>query len=240
MNNQNKQKENPLLNISLNIIIPALILMKGGKWLNLSPTFALTLALIFPITYGVYDFIKYKKYNFFSILGFVSILLTGGIGLLKLPKEWIAIKEASIPLAIGIVIFASQKTRYPLIRKLLFNDALVNVEKIETSLKENNQEKALDKLLKKCTWMVTASFILSAILNFILARVFIQNETGTQAFTEELGKMTAWSYPVIALPCTIVMMLALWSLFKGIKGLTGLEIEDIFKNPAFEKQKQKD
>jgi hypothetical protein len=36
------------------------------------------------------------------MLGFVSVLLTGGIGLLQLDPKWIAVKEAAVPAVIGL------------------------------------------------------------------------------------------------------------------------------------------
>jgi len=57
--------------------------------------------------------------------------------------------------------------------------------------------------------------------------VILVSAPGTEAFNAELGKMNALSIPVIAIPATIVMMFALFYLFKQIKKLTQLELEDI-------------
>ena len=54
-------------------------------------------------------------------------------------------------------------------------------------------------------------------------------EPGTVAFNEQLGKMTALSFPVIALPAMTVMMGNIFYLFRGIKSLTGLDLESIVK-----------
>lgn len=234
--NKAQKQENPLINLVINILIPALLMIKGNKWFNLSAELSLMIALAFPFFYGLYDLIIKRKFNFLSIIGFISILLTGGIGLLKLPKEWVAFKEGAVPLVIGIAIIISLKTRYPLIRTFLYNEKIINVEKVNQHLQTNGNLKAFDQLLVRCTWLIASSFLLSTLLNFGLAKVLIQSDTGTQAFTEELGKMTAWSYFVIGLPCTILMMLALWQLFKGIRTLTGLKVEEVFQGLALEKK----
>lgn len=226
------KKENPLINLGINIIIPALIMIKGVKWFGLSGESALILALIFPLIYGVYDFFIEKKWNFFSILGFISILLTGGIGLLKISKDWVAWKEAAVPFVIGMVVFFSLKTRYPLVKTLLYNEKVINVERVDEALRHHHKKSEFEGLLRECTWLITLSFMMSAVLNFVLAKMIIVSETGTEAFTEELGKLTALSYPIIAIPCTIVMIFALFRLFGGIKKLTGLELEDVFQQPA--------
>ncbi len=51
---------------------------------------ALVVALLFPIIYGGMDLVRNKKFNFISALGFISVLLTGGIGLLELDTRWLA------------------------------------------------------------------------------------------------------------------------------------------------------
>ena len=226
-----KKPKDLLANLGLNIIIPSLLMIKGNGWFGFSPALALGIALTFPIGYGLFDFISRKKYNIISIVGFLSILMTGGIGLLELPKEWVAIKEAVFPLLLGILIIGSLKSRYPLIKILFYNDDIIDTEKVNQALITNNSVRTFDKLLVKSTYIISLSFLLSAILNFGLAKCFIQSETGTQAFNEELGKLTAWSYPVIAIPCMILMGFALWRLISGIKKLTGLDLEAIFRIP---------
>ncbi|RLA05529.1 MAG: MFS transporter, partial [Gammaproteobacteria bacterium] len=118
---KNSAKSNPLIDLLISIIIPSVILMKlsGDQWLG--TTYALLVALAFPFSYGVYELIIHKKFNFISLLGIVSVLLTGGIGIMELEPKWLAIKEAAIPLIIGLVVLGSMKTRYPLVKTLLFN-----------------------------------------------------------------------------------------------------------------------
>ena len=56
----------------------------GRHWLG--PKWGLIVALVFPLGYGVYDFVRRRKTNFISVLGFVSVLLSGGLGLMKLGR----------------------------------------------------------------------------------------------------------------------------------------------------------
>ncbi len=226
-------RENMWLNLGLNILVPSLILMKGSGWLSkisdlhLPPAFFLSLALLFPISYGLLDFHKRRKYNFFSVLGFISILITGSVGLLKLDKDWIAVKEAAVPALFGLAVMATLKTRKPLVRLFLYNDQFFDVPKVEAELDRRKTGEKFNQLLIFCTLLLAFSFLLSAGLNYGLASFLIQSESGTEAFNREIGKMTFWSYPVIVLPSMTVMFLALFKLLKGIKQLTGLELEDI-------------
>ena len=84
---QSKPANNTLLEIIYNIALPSIILMKLSGDDYLGSMYALVLALLFPLGYGLYDFIKNKSMNFISLLGFLSTLLTGGIGLFE--EVWI-------------------------------------------------------------------------------------------------------------------------------------------------------
>jgi hypothetical protein len=221
--------ENPFYNLLLNIVIPSVILMKFSGEDRLGPVNGLLLALAFPLIYGIYDLFDRKKLNFFSILGLVSILLTGGFGLLKLNAEWIAVKEATVPAAIGLAVLLSLKTRFPLVRKMLFNETIMNVDLVNERLDSKGNHHLFEKLLVQASYLLALSFLLSACLNYGLAKYILVSEPGTPAFNEELGRMTALSYPVIVLPSMVVMILALWMLLHGIKRLTGLPLDAIFR-----------
>lgn len=228
-------KENTLLNLGFNILLPILILNKGKGWLGpyLEPHFqnvavpVLILAMLCPIIYFVYDYFKRSKYNIFSILGLVSVLLTGGIGILEIPTQWFAVKEAAIPLLLGLAVLISLKTPYPLIRTLLYNPEIIDVEKVRLQLEARDCQTQFERLLASCTLLLSGSFFISAALNFALARWIVISPSGTDAFNSEVSKMMAWSWPVIAIPSMLIMMFALWRLLRGIKKMTGLELEEV-------------
>ncbi len=223
-----KKKESPLLSLLLNIVIPSYILMKIST--QLGNVNALLLALAFPIGYGVFDFIRSKELNIFSILGLTSVLLTGVIGLLELHPRWIAIKEAAIPLLIGIVVIATTGSKYAVVKKIIYNDQLLNMELINIKLEEYQSQAFLEKKLQIASYLVGGSFFFSAFLNYVLAKIILVSQPGTEAFNEELGKMTALSFPVIALPSTLILILVLWYLLKNIGVATQLNWREILKN----------
>mgnify|MGYP006902062605 CR=1 FL=1 len=211
--------------------MPVLVLTKLSSDEYLGTTWGLVVALMFPLGYGIFDFFaKNKKINLFSVLGLVSVLITGTIGLLKLDPGWVAVKEAAIPLIIGIVVVVSIYTPFPLVKKLLYNDQIIDIEKVETELKERGNQQAFNKRLNKASWMIAGAFMLSAILNYVLAKIIVKSPAGTQAFNEELGTMTWWSFPVITLPSTVVLAFSLLFLVNGLKKLTDLEMKDILHN----------
>ena len=224
---QSPQKESLLANLLLNIVIPTLILTKlsGDNWLGTK--WAIVVALAFPLGYGLRDLQRSGKINFFSALGIISILLTGSMSLLELDAKYIAIKEAAIPGLLGIATIASLYTRWPLVRTLIYNDRILDTRKIARTLSSNGNASAFERTLQQASWMIAGSFFLSSTLNYILAEVLLKSPPGTEAFNEELGKMTALSFPVIALPATIILMLVLVFLFRRIGKLTGLKLEEI-------------
>ncbi len=230
MNNSDmrpQHKPQPFIDLLISIVIPSFILMKLSADEQLGAAGALLLALAFPIGWGLMELIKYRKFNFIALLGLISVLLTGGIGLLKLDTEWLAVKEAAIPGLIAIVVLISTRTRYPMIRTLLYNPRILNVEKIHHTLENKGHTTLFDTRLLNANYLLSGTFIFSSVVNYGLAKWIVTSPAGTAAFNEELGRMTLLSYPVIALPSTLMMMAIFYYLWKTIHGLTGLELEQI-------------
>ena len=227
---QNKNKSNSnriFVDLIVCMLIPTLILKKLSGSDMLGPNYALIAALSLPLVVGIWGFISERKIGFVPALGFISILLTGSIGILKLPKEYIAYKEALIPGVIAIATVISTYTKYPLIRTFLYNDTFMDTNKVSTILAEKQNTDAFDQMMVKATWMLASSFVLSAALNFFLAKWIVVSESGTDAFNSELGTMNLYSYPVIVLPCMVITGFAMFYVFRNIKKLTGLGMEDL-------------
>lgn len=222
-----ENKENPFLNLIFNIILPSVILTKLSGDEYLGTVYGLILALSFPLIFGIYGLIKNKKVNFFSILGLVSILLTGSFTLLSLDAKWIAMKEAAIPFFIGIFVLISLKTPFPIVRKLLLNEQIFNLELINNKLANNCHTDKFDKRITISTYMLAGSFFISSILNRVLANIMLKSQPGTTAFNEELGLMTAYSFPVIAVPSMIIVILIFNYIIRSLKSLTGLKSNEI-------------
>ena len=224
-----EKRESLLLNLAFNIAIPTLVLTKlsGDDYLGIK--LAIIVALSFPIIYGARDFFARGKVNFFSALGVVSVTLTGGISLMELDAIYIAVKEASIPALFGMATLISLKTSQPLIHTFLLNDSIIDTDKINSALQANNRQTDFDRLLINASWILAGSFLLSAVLNYFHAVYLLTADPGTLAFNEQLGKMTALSFPVIAVPAMLVMIGDMFYLFKGITRITGLPLEQIIK-----------
>jgi hypothetical protein len=231
-------KPRPWVDLLVSIIIPSVILMKFSGDEHLGSVNALLIGLAFPLGWGLFELIRYHKKNFIAVLGLVSVGLTGGIGLLELDAQWLAVKEASIPAIIGLAVLISTKTKYPLVRTLLYNPNILDVHKIQEVLERNNQTKEFDKRLLNATYLFSGTFLFSSIMNYVLARWIVTSPSGTQAFNEELGRMTLLSYPMIAIPSTVMMMFIFYYLWRTIRRLTGFTLEEVMAAHLHEKHDQ--
>lgn len=226
MSDEKPQKQSGLLgNLAFNILLPVLILTNLSSDEYLGPAWSIVAALIFPIGFGIWDLKQTSKINPFSVLGIVSVFLTGGISLLELPAEYIAIKEAAIPAIIGIAVLITQRTSKPLLKVFVLSEQIINWENLNQSLKKSGASGEFEKKMAISSYIVAGSFFLSSALNYILAKVILVSPPGTTEYTEELGRMTALSYPVIVIPSMLMLIAALWYIFSQIKKLTGEDLE---------------
>jgi hypothetical protein len=229
MDSTPRKPENLWLNLAFNVAAPALILSKLSGAHALGPTWGLVVALSFPLGYGIWDFAVRRKANFISVLGFASVLLSGGLGLLKVDGFWFAVKDATVPALIGAAVLLSMRTREPLIKMLFYNEAIMDVPRIEAALQERGTEPAFSALMRRATVLVAVAFFVSGALNFMLARHLLRSPGGTPEFNAQLAKMHWLSWPVIMVPSMAMMMLALWQLVKGVEALTGLTTDEVFR-----------
>lgn len=227
MSTKPSQKQHPFLDLVVSVIIPSLILMKLSGPDQLGSAGALVVALAFPFFWGTLEFIKNKRWNFIAALGLMSVLLTGGIGLLRIDPQWLAVKEAAIPGIIGIAVLISAHIKHPFVRTLLMNPAVLDVEKMHHALSERGALQQFEERLNRATYYLSGTFFFSSGMNFILAKIIVKSPAGSEAFNEELGRLTLLSYPVIALPSMILMALLLIYLWRSIRSLTGLTLEDV-------------
>ena len=222
-----EHKSRPLLDLLLGIVIPSAILMNFSEPEKLGATWSLILALAFPLSRGLYELVRFRVRNYIALLGFVSVLLTGGIGLLQMDTQWLAIKEAAVPALLGFAVAISAWIGRPLVRVLLYNPQLLNTDKIDRSLDAGGQAETFEARLLNATYLLSATFFFSAVMNYLLASWIVVSPAGSAAFNEELGRLTLISYPVIALPSMAMMLLILFFIWRAIRDLTGLGFDEI-------------
>ena len=225
------KQENALLNLLLNVLLPVTILSYCSKekgWYAVGPKWALVIAVALPVAYQGYDWARRRKINTMSIIGMVSVLITGGLGLLELGPQAFAWKEAAIPLVLAGVFIGTHRAGKPLARTLLLNPEMMDVGRVERAVAEQGQGAAFGKLLWQTTWTLAGSFVLSAALNYGLALYFLSGKVpGSEEFTAGIGKVTGWGFLVIGVPMMGFLVLAFLRLIKGLERLTGLKQDEI-------------
>jgi hypothetical protein len=227
--------ENLLLNLLCNVAVPTAIQTWGSGDRGLGPKWGLVVALLFPLGYGLYDFAARRRFNFISALGFTSVLITGGFGLMKLDGFWFAVKDGAIPALIGLAVLASLGTKAPLVEELLYNPQVIDAARVDAALAARNTRAEFIQLMKGSSHLLSLSFFLSAGLNFGLARLIITGQPGTELFVQQLAKMHWASLGGAVLPSMAMMIYALWRLLKGLEQLTGLTLDEILRQPPEKK-----
>lgn len=236
-----RRKDNPIVNILINIIIPVVILRNGNDWLDYvkinalntyGDSFTFLIAILFPFIYFVHDLGQKKDINFISIIGFINVLLTGGIGIfggkLGLSKNWFIIKEGSLPLMIGFILCAISRYKRATFNSVLLNDIIFDIGKIKNSLSENKKS-ALDNLSFSAGIYLIIGFFTSSIIQFILATQIVTSNPGEPNFNKEVSTMTWISYIAVFLPTVLIVGRGLLKLINGIENLTGLAKEDFLR-----------
>ena len=221
--------ENPIISIAVNILVPVYIFDQMSQADKLGPFYAMLLGLAFPLAYGGWDFFKNHRRNWLSALGILRLVMVGSLAVAEADGFWFAVGEAGFPGLIALCIIASMRGKNSIVKSLLYNDNLLSIERIENHLLLHNKQREFQRVMLQVTWLMVTSFVLSAVLNFVLARLILESPAGTEAFNKEYARMTLLSWPVIVIPSMIFMGLALWRMFNGLRKLTGLTFDEIFK-----------
>lgn len=237
-NQQKAQNTDAILNLVINIILPSILLDKLSKNFGENgPLIALLVGISLPISYAIWEWVKFKRRSFVSLLGFLNVLFTGGFALLHLEGKWFAWKEAIFPSLIGVFVYFSVYMKKPFIEHVFYNPNLFDLEKLESALKANQTEKEFRLHLLKATKFLSFSFFLSAILNYALATYIFQpistNLSQLEQATllnEQISRMNWMSFVVIMLPSMICLMLILRYLLQGINKYAGLKFQEVMKN----------
>ncbi|MES2997072.1 MAG: VC0807 family protein [Verrucomicrobiota bacterium] len=245
-----KPKEHPLANILINVVIPVLILGYLSKdsalqtdpkpW-HIGPVKAMIAALVLPLGYGLWSLVKTRTCNVFSVLGFLSVLLTGGLTVYLWNKDGtvkehagllFGLKEGSIPLALGVAVLISTRTRTPLLKTFLYNDHIFDIAGIERQIAAKDNQAPYRLLLARATRWFALSFFISAALNITLALWFFRAfdhsaPSALETYNAIIGKLTFWGFVVIGGPILVFLFFTLRYLLRGLRLLTGFNDEQL-------------
>lgn len=232
MPNPAQEQPHPLVDVLLTVILPSVVLESLSKPERLGPAWALVVALLMPIGFGIYCFVKKRGLNFFSILGFIAVVVTGGLGLLNLSSSWFAAKEAAFPVFLGLAFPLSFYWKKPLVNELLLNPQVINHPMLNAALDTETKRSLFRGLLGRASWALAGTMFLSAIANAWMILIFLDGKTpGTEEYIQAIGRQNWVGFLVIGIPMMAALMLLLFWMLRRIERLTGLERADLM-NPG--------
>lgn len=222
------KQAHPLLDLLLTVILPSVVLESLSKPERLGPLWALVVALLLPIAFGVYCFTHNRGLSFFSIFGLVAVIVTGGLGLMNLSVGWFAAKEAAFPVFLGLAFPLSHRWDKPLVAELLLNPQMINYRALHLALNTREKEAAFQRLLRKAGWTMAAASFLTAAANSVLAIYLIgEKAPGTEEYVKALGALNWIGFIIIGIPLLAATVGLLFWLLRAIQRLTGLDRQDL-------------
>jgi hypothetical protein len=212
----------------LTVLVPSLVLDYLSTADRLGPFGALVVSMFFPIGFGLWCWWNKAGWNLFSILGFVTVLLSGGLGLLKLDAFWFAVKESAMPVMLGAAFPMSHIWGRPLINALILQPHLINQAALSDALGPPQKKLAFEAALHRASWMLGGGMILSACGNFFLALWLLGGkEPGSEAFVKGIGTLNWAGLVVLGVPLMLIMLAVFIWLLRRIQTITGLEKVDL-------------
>ena len=252
MENIKNKRENLFLSILCNIMFPVILLKRGRGWIkdyllsnfeNISSPYQIFIsenidstvffiAILFPLLFFIFDLFTRKHINVISILGFVNILLNGGIGVfgssLGLSRKWFIIKEGALPLLIGCILLIMTRYKRDKFNNFILNDAIFDVIKIKKKL-DKNLNIQFEQSLKNAGFYFIIGFFISSVIQFILASIIVVSDPGDPLFNEQVSTMTWVSYLAVLVPTMLIIGKGYFQLIKDLESITNLKKEEFLR-----------
>lgn len=226
------RQPNAWIDLALTVVAPSIVLDYLSPPSRLGPFYALVVSMFFPIGFGIWCWWKKHAWNVFSILGLATVLLSGGLGLLKLDAFWFSIKESAVPLALGAAFPLSHAWGRPLINAMLMQPHLINVGAVRTALNSTDKVFAFERALRRASWSLALGMIVASVANFFLVLYLLKGkEPGSEAFVRAIGTQNWAGMIVIGVPMAAGMLVVFVALVRQIQRITGLERADLM-NPG--------
>lgn len=208
-----------MINGIVNILLPVVILLTLSDEDRLGPIPALLLAVGIPASFGVWELARTRKINASAIMGVVSVLLTGVIGVFELPTSLFPIKEALIPVGFAIILLVSNRMAFPVV-KLLF-DMVQRKDRVERLVRERGMQAAYRAHIERSGTIWAGIMFLSGVMKFILSSIVVNAPAGTDQFNTQLA-----FYELVQIPTSMmVTMVLILSLIFFIARGTGAMID---------------
>lgn len=210
------------------VVWPTVMLTFGGRYL--SPPAVLVAGLTPPVVLAAAGVVREGRPSVLSVIALVSVLVTGGIGLLQLDARWFALKEMLVPTVIGALLIASARTPYAVMGAVF--GQLFDPDRLATALAATGQRDRYDRAIARGTANMGAITAGSGPVSAAFALWMIHSPSGTEAFTAELGAYTGWSFVLVNLPVLALTVWALRGALIEVEAATGRSLEDLTRAAA--------
>ncbi len=211
----------------VNFVLPTVVLLGLSNPARLGPAKAMLLALAFPVAFELYNLSRKRKASMLSIIAIAGILVTGGITLLGLSENWLAVRRSVPYIAVALVLLVSMLIRRPVLEWGLAQ--LLDMELVRTKAEQKHTWPALQKHISATGYLLVALLTLIGISAYVLTLVVITAPTDTAAFNAEYVRLRLLSLPATTLPLLAGILGILVYLLGRIEKLTGLKAEDLIK-----------
>jgi hypothetical protein len=223
-----QKQPHPLLDLALTVILPSLALEKLSAPERLGPLWALVVALLLPLGFGIWCFVNKRGMNFFSILGLTAVIVTGVLGLWQLNATWFAAKEAMFPLFLGIAFPLSHRWGKPLVNDLMLNPQMINLPALHQALDTPEKHHSFALVLKKASWGMAGTMVFSSVMNFALALYLLGDKApGSEEYTKAIGRLNWSGSLILMIPLMAVLLALMFWLLRSISRITGLDRDDL-------------
>ena len=226
--------DNPLVSLVVNILLPVMILHKGGHYLSAQLT--LLVALCFPLVYGIQDYVRRRHKNYVSLVGVINIMLTGTLALMSLHGIWFAFKEATLPVVLGFLVLGSAFTQNPAARMMFCTPHILNMALIDERLAAMGKQPPFYLLLRQTTLWLSLSFFISAAANFTLAyHIFedidsnLSKDDQMAVLNSQLAHMTWVGFATVALPLMVFSGILVYRFLNQLSKMIDVPVDHLMK-----------
>lgn len=213
--------------VLVNIGIPAVILLTLSAPDRLGALPALLLAIGIPAAWGIVELVRKRRVDISAILGVISVLLTGVIGVFELSTRLLAVKEAAVPIGFAIILVVSNSTRFPVVTVLA--DMVQRRDHVRTEIDRSGQHAAYRKHIERSGTIWAGIMLLSGVLKFILTSLVVKSAAGTEEFNHELARYVLLQLPTTFTLTGVLMLSLIWYIASGTATLTGLKTADVLR-----------
>lgn len=213
------------IELGCTIALPLLVLQFGGSWLELGPVGVAVAAALPPAGFLLAQFARERSVGALGVVSLIGVLLTGGVAVLQLDGAWFAVKEGLLPVLLGGLTAASAFSPWPVIGvvfdRLLAPDALASIRAAPESAAR------FQAAVRRSTIELGVASALPGVLAFGVARSVVTSAGGTEAYVQELGRYTMWSFPLVTVPALAVTVIALRRAMAHVEQALGVGFDTL-------------